>query len=66
MTPRMAGDMLEKVPDFRFKTVRGHAMYVDLSDESRFDPTGYDRRNGSGHAERVIRELRLTWSFTRL
>lgn len=62
MTPLMARDMLEGLPHFRFETVRGRRMYVDLSDESQFDPTGYDRHNGGGRAERVITQLRQTGS----
>ncbi len=44
-----------------FDYLQGRVMKVDLSGDS-FDPWGYDRDNGEGAAQSVIRSLRQTGS----
>lgn len=66
LTPAAAHQLLETTPDLRLARPMGHVMDVDLSDDSGFDPAGYDHHNGAGHAERVINHLRVTGSVERI
>lgn len=45
--------------DASFNYLKGRVMKVDLNGSS-FDPSGYDRDNGEGAANKVVEELRAT------
>src|ERR1700733_14160648 len=66
MTARQVFELLHDVTDMSFGVLQGRVLKVDLSSTAGFDPTGYDRANGEGHAAKVINPLRETGSVEKI
>lgn len=56
MTKEQAAKLLESSTYFDY--VKGRVMKINLKSDDQFSPSLYDRDNGTGAAESVIKELR--------